>query len=324
MSGSAFVHHGCVYAGDDEFLRMAVPFIDGGLRREEPVLVATTPANLDLVRTALGRHARNVDFAETAAFGRRPSQRVAAFTGYRYRHPRAARVRILAEPAWAAGRSARQVEALECMESALNTVLAGTGIHMICPYDARVAEPEIVGNAWRTHPHMVHGTDVAESPGYTEPVAFVRARASPLPGRPDDAVTLTFAGDLSRIRHAIVMETAMLGLAGEHLMIFSAAVGELLTGTDADEAGELPSVALWSRPGEVVCDIRLPATTSLDPFIGLHPPTLDPRPGDGFWLARQICDHLDVRPGPAGTTVRLHTPNPGVDEVPQGASPPHG
>ncbi|WP_165958843.1 sensor histidine kinase [Actinomadura sp. KC345] len=319
MGSSAFVHHGCVYGGEEEFLRMAVPFIDGGLRREEPVLVATTPVNLDLVRTALGRHARNVDFAETAYFGRRPSQRVGAFTGYRHRHPRAARVRILAEPVWS-GRSARQVEALECMESALNTVLAGSGIHMICPYDARVVEPEIVGNAWRTHPHMVHGTDVAASPGYVDPVAFVRTRASRLAGRPDDAVTLTFAGDLSRIRHAIVMETAMLGLAGEHLMIFSAAIGELLTGTDADETGELPSVALWSRPGEVVCDIRLPATTALDPFIGLHPPTLDPRPGDGFWLARQICDHLDVRPGADGTTVRLHTPTPRVDELHRGGS----
>ncbi|MGP4025420.1 anti-sigma factor RsbA family regulatory protein [Actinomadura sp. 3N407] len=319
MSGSAFVHQGCVYAGDDEFLRMAVPFIDEGLRRDEPVLVATTPVNLDLVQTALGRHARKVDYAETAFFGRRPPQRVAAFTGYRHRHPRAGRVRILAEPVWA-GRSARQVEAWECMESALNAVLAGTGIHMICPYDARTAGPEIVGNALRTHPHMVEGTDVAASPRYTEPVSFVRARAAPLPRRPDDAVTLTFTGNLSRMRHAVVMESAMLGLAGERLMIFSAAVGELLTGA-AGAGTERPSVALWARPGEVVCDIRLPATTSLDPFIGLHPPTLDPRPGDGFWLARQICDHLDVRPAPGGTTIRLHTPNLRAAEVRQGGSP---
>lgn len=326
VTGSAFVHQGCVYAGDDEFLRMAVPFIDEGLRREEPVLVTTTPANLDLVQSALGRHARKVDYAETAFFGRRPPQRVAAFTGYRHRHLRAGRVRILAEPVWA-GRSARQVEAWECMESALNAVLAGTGIHMICPYDARTVEPEIVENARRTHPHMVDGTDVAASPGYTEPVAFVRGRTAPLPRRPDDAVTLTFTGDLSRMRHAIVMETAMLGLAGERLMIFSAAVGELLTGeagAGREREPERPSIALWARPGEVVCDIRLPATTSLDPFIGLHPPTLDPRPGDGFWLARQICDHLDVRPAPHGTTIRMHTPNLRVAEVHQGPSPPHG
>jgi hypothetical protein len=310
VNGSGFVHQGCVYSSDDEFLRMAVPFIDEGLRRREPVLVTTTPLNLDLVQAALGRHARKVDYAETAFLGRRPPQRVAAFTGYRHRHPRAAQVRILAEPVWS-GRSARQVEAWECMESALNAVLAGTGIHMICPYDARTVEPGIVGNARRTHPHMVNGTDVAVSRSYTEPVAFVRHRAAPLPARPDDAVTLAFTGDLSRLRHAVVMETALLGLSGEGLMIFSAAVGELLTGLGA--GGEpRPSVALWAAPGEVVCDLRLPAAASLDPFIGLHPPTLDPRPGDGFWLARQICDHLDVRSGPDGTTIRLHTPSLGV------------
>ncbi|RKS67739.1 DcmR-like sensory protein [Actinomadura pelletieri DSM 43383] len=314
MKRSAFVHHGCVYAGDEEFLRMVVPFVDEGLRRDEPVLVTTTPANLDLVRAALGRHARHVDYAETAFFGRRPPQRVAGFLGWRHRHPRAARVRILAEPVWA-GRSARQIEAWECMESALNAVLADTGIHMICPYDARTVEPEIVRNAHRTHPHMVDGTEVSASSGYVEPVSFVRGRETPLRDRPGDAVTLTFTGDLSRMRHAIVMESAMLGLAGEQLMIFAAAVSELLTGADGEA---LPSVALWARPGEVVCDIHLPATTSLDPFIGLHPPTLDPRPGDGLWLARQICDHLDVRPGRDGTTIRLHTPNVRVAEAGHG------
>ncbi|MEV3927252.1 sensor histidine kinase [Actinomadura coerulea] len=306
MNGSAFVHQGCVYSSDDDFLRMAVPFIDEGLRREEPVLVTTTPVNLGLVQTALGRHARNVDYAESAFFGRRPPQRVAAFTGYRHRHPGAARVRILAEPVWA-GRSARQVEAWECMDSALNAVLAGTGIHMVCPYDARTLEPEIVGNALRTHPHMVDGTDVAASPGYTEPVAFVRDRAAPLIARPGDAVTVPFTGDLARMRHTVVLETALLGLGGERLMIFAAAVGELLTGVSG-AGGRRPSIALWGRPGEVVCDVDLPATAPLDPFIGLHPPTLNPRPGDGIWLARQICDHLDVRSGPGGTTIRLHTP----------------
>ncbi|GGT96598.1 sensor histidine kinase [Actinomadura citrea] len=274
MNGSTFVHQGCVYSSDDDFLRMAVPFIDEGLRREEPVLVTTTPVNLGLVQTALGRHARNVDYAESAFFGRRPPQRVAAFTGYRHRHPGAERVRILAEPVWA-GRSARQVEAWECMDSALNAVLAGT--------------------------------DVAASSGYTEPVAFVRGRAAPLAARPDDAVTVPCTGDPARMRHTVVLETALLGLAGERLMIFAAAVGELLIGVSG-AGGRRPSVALWGRPGEVVCDVDLPATASLDPFIGLHPPTLDPRPGDGVWLARQICDHLDVRSGPGGTTIRLHTP----------------
>lgn len=305
MDRSAFVHQGSVYGGEDEFLRMAVPFITEGLDRDEPVLVATTAANIGSVRAALGRRAHRVDFGETGAFGRRPQQRVAAFTAYRHRHPRDERVRILAEPVWA-GHTPRQVEAWECMESALNTVLGGTGIHMICPYDSRTMPAPIVANVRCTHPQLVHGTDVRPSAGYVQPVAFVRRRAAPLPSPPRDAVTLEFRGDLGRMRHAIVLETAALGLLGERMMIFSAAVGEIVGGA-AGGSGH-PAVALWAQPGEVVCDVRLPVP--LDPFIGLHPPTLDPTPGDGFWLARQICDHLDVRPGPDGTIVRLHTPSP--------------
>ncbi|WP_176611835.1 sensor histidine kinase [Actinomadura sp. WMMB 499] len=305
MDRSAFVHQGCVYGGEDEFLRMAVPFITEGLERDEPVLVATTVANIGSVRAALGRRAHRVDFGETGAFGRRPQQRVAAFTAYRHRHPRDERVRILAEPVWA-GHTPRQVEAWECMESALNTVLGGTGIHMICPYDSRTMPAPIVANVRCTHPQLVHGTDVRPSGGYVQPVAFVRRRAAPLPSPPRDAVTLEFRGDLGRMRHAIVLETAALGLLGERMMIFSAAVGEIVGGA-AGGSGH-PAVALWAQPGEVVCDVRLPVP--LDPFIGLHPPTLDPTPGDGFWLARQICDHLDVRPGSDGTIVRLHTPSP--------------
>ncbi|SNS82306.1 MEDS domain-containing protein [Actinomadura mexicana] len=289
MNGSTFVHQGCVYSSDDDFLRMAVPFIDEGLRREEPVLVTTTPVNLGLVQTALGRHARNVDYAESAFFGRRPPQRVAAFTGYRHRHPGAARVRILAEPVWA-GRSTRQVEAWECMESALNAVLAGTGIHMVCPYDARALEPEIVGNALRTHPHIVDGTDVAASPGYTEPVAFVRGRAAPLAARPDDAVTVPCTGDLARMRHTVVLETALLGLAGERLMIFAAAVGELLTGVSGT-GGRRPSVALWGRPGEGRLR-RRPARHRVP--RSLHrPASADARPAAG---RRHLARPADLRP----------------------------
>ncbi|MFD0903921.1 anti-sigma factor RsbA family regulatory protein [Actinomadura sediminis] len=302
MSRSAFVHQGCVYACDDEFVETAVPFIVEGLERDEPVLVATTTANIELVRAVLGRHAHRVDFGETGGFGRRPQQRISAFTAYRHRHPRDERVRILAEPVWA-GCSPRRVEAWECMEAALNTVLGGTGIHMVCPYDSRNVPPGIVANVRRTHPEMIRGTDVRPSTAYVQPLAFVRGRAAPLPSPPRDAVTLAFGGDLGRMRHAIVLETAALGLLGEHMVIFSAAVGEIVGGAAGGHGR--PTVALWAQPGEVVCDVRLPM--ALDPFIGLHPPTLRPTPGDGFWLARQICDHLDVRPGPDGTTVRLHT-----------------
>lgn len=153
------VHQAGIYGSAEEFLAMAVPFIEDGLALGEPVLVTTTPANLELLGDALGARAQQLDYAETAYFGRRPPQRVDAFHRYWRRHAGAApggRVRILAEPVWT-GRAAAEVTAWRRMESGLNVLLADTGIWMICPYDARVVDPAIVADARRTHPARMDG-----------------------------------------------------------------------------------------------------------------------------------------------------------------------
>ena len=167
-AGTAFQHGACIYDSDRQFLETAAPFLAEGLALGEPALVVTTPANLELIGAALGERAGEVDYAESAFFGRRPPQRVAAFFRYwRTRaatggsasreHPGgAARVRILAEPIWA-GRSAREVEAWTRMESALNVALASTSISMICPYDARTLGGDILADAPRTHPALITG-----------------------------------------------------------------------------------------------------------------------------------------------------------------------
>src|ERR1700726_4201016 len=78
----AFAHSACVYGSDQEFLAMAVPFLADGLARGEPVLAVTTPANLELVNSALGARGSEMAYAESAFFGRRPAQRIAAFHRY--------------------------------------------------------------------------------------------------------------------------------------------------------------------------------------------------------------------------------------------------
>jgi len=84
--GNAFVHQACIYASGEEFLAMAIPFVQAGVALDEPVLVATTAANLQLLGDALYADADKFDYAETAYFGRRPPQRVAAFHRYWQRH----------------------------------------------------------------------------------------------------------------------------------------------------------------------------------------------------------------------------------------------
>jgi len=313
--GAGFVHHANIYGSDDEFLAMAVPFVEDGLARGEPVLVTTTSANLALLGAALGGAARTVDYAESAYFGRRPPQRVAAFHRYWSRHAGAVgdgHVRILAEPVWP-GRSPAEVLAWKRMESGLNVLLAGTNIWMICPYDRRAAAPDVVAAATRTHPVRVDGCDVHDCPDYVDPPAFALAcDADPLPDPPPDAARHGVDGDLRAPRRFLAAQAAAHGLTGEPASLLLVAAVEVVT--EAIERGSgRATVSVWEEFGSLVVDVDDQAGGGAeelaDPFAGYRQPGLDADPQDGLWLARQLCDAVDIRAGERRRTVRLRFPS---------------
>jgi hypothetical protein len=309
----AFQHWACVYDSDQQFLETAVPFLADGLAAGDPVLAITTPANLELISAALGARGGDVDYAESAFFGRRPPQRVAALYRYWRNHaPRGSSgsgvVRILAEPVWA-GRSAREVAAWTRMESALNVVLAPTAISMICPYDARLLGPDIVSGALRTHPARIAGARLSPSADFIDPVEFTRScDTGPLAGPPADAAAFPFDGDLRGLRRFIAGRAAAYGVTGDRADILVLAVSEV--GAYLKNRGPGPAaVRTWEQPGAVVCDFRQPGLSISDPFLGLRPARLEPGDGDGLWLANQICDWLEIRSGADGGTIQLQVPS---------------
>lgn len=77
------------------------------------------------------------------------------------------------------------------------------------------------------------------------------------------------------------------------------------------------TIRLWVESGSVRCDIHEPAGRITDPFIGYLPPTLDPAPGDGLWLARQLCQVVETRSGYCGATVRLRISPPQAVTAPR-------
>ena len=307
----AFKHAACVYTDDSQFLDTAQPFLTEGLALGEPVLAVTSPANLELLGAALGEHSGEVDYAESAFFGRRPPRRAAAF--YRYwkggdGRPRSGRVRILAEPVWA-GRSAREIAAWTRMEAALNVTLAAAGISMICPYDARTTDAGIIADALRTHPVQVTGSTRNPSPQYADPAAFARScDTRPLAQPPDGAETFAFDGDLRGLRRFIVGSADAHGVAGDRADMLVLAVSEVGAYLK-DRWPASAAVRTWEQPGAVVCDFRQPGGSISDPFLGLRPAELVPGDGDGLWLANQICDWMDIRSDAEGCTIQLQIPS---------------
>ncbi len=321
---SAFVHQACIYDSGEEFLAMAIPFVRAGLVLDEPVLVATTAANLQLLGDALSADADQIDFAETAYFGRRPPQRVAAFHRYWQRHATSyhRHVRILAEPVWA-GRSDRQVRAWQRMESALNVVLLGTNIWMICPYDARTVDQAILRAARQTHPSRVDGRQIRPSGEFVDPVAFARAcDATPLPNPPADTplFPVTSVADLAGVRRFVSTRAAAHGLSGERVKLLVYAASEV-AGYLLEQDSERLKISLWMSVGQIVCQITAHAGQAGDAFAGLRPPALEYQPGDGLWLAQQVCELLEVRVNRAGCTIHLQVHGPHAEELLQSGVP---
>lgn len=318
---SGFTHQAAIYSSDEEFVEMAVPFILAGLDSGEPVLVTTTPANLQLIARALGRRAHHVDFAETAYLGRRPIERISVFHRYWRRHARAGatRVRVLAEPVWT-GRSSDQVTAWQRMESCLNLVLADSGIFMICPYDARVLDPALIAGARRTHPHSVSSGGTAACAEYADPNDFTReCDTTPLAPVPADAATFRGETSLRSLRGFVADQACGRGMSAERVALLVLAVGEAATYLKRQRRGESPpTVQVWNGFGTVVCELHQPGCQVTDPMLGLLPPDVArARPGDGMHLAHHLCERLEIRSTDAGCTIRLHSrDNRNLEEFP--------
>lgn len=86
------------------------------------------------------------------------------------------------------------------------------------------------------------------------------------------------------------------------------AVSELTANTLTHTAGG-GTVHIWTSGHEVVCQVHDGGWIT-DPMAGRKRPPPD-APGQGLWVVNHICDLVETRSGPAGTTTRLHFRLPG-------------
>jgi len=306
-------HEALFYRGDEEFLEGTVPLVRDTIEADAAVLVAIPRSRANVMRDALGADRDRVAFADMEQLGRNPGRIIGAWRDFVREHAggHAAPVGI-GEPIWP-GRSPAEVVAWKRMESGLNVLLAGTNIWMICPYDRRAAAPDVVAAATRTHPVRVDGCDVHDCPDYVDPPAFALAcDADPLPDPPPDAARHGVDGDLRAPRRFLAAQAAAHGLTGEPASLLLVAAVEVVT--EAIERGSgRATVSVWEEFGSLVVDVDDQAGGGAeelaDPFAGYRQPGLDADPQDGLWLARQLCDAVDIRAGERRRTVRLRFPS---------------
>lgn len=303
----SLVHQGLLYASQAEFLASTLPFIRQGLERGDPIWVMSTVRNASWLRAALGDDARHVVFGDCSQWYRHPVRALAALNRAVRESAGRQRLRMIGEPCWTTHPGPEGTERVR-HESLLNVALASADASVLCTYDTRVVDDEVVAQVARTHPELVVDGGARSSPDYTDPALFTaECDSSPLPDAPSSALKLAFdqLGQLATLRAFMTSYATWAGAAAQSVSQFVQAVDEVATNA-LEHGGGSGVIRIWTDPQAMSCEISDKGSGLNDPLAGHLPLPPGRAGGCGLWLARQFCDLVEVRSGPAGTTVRLH------------------
>jgi transcriptional regulator with XRE-family HTH domain len=170
---SMLEHDALLYQTPDEFLETAGTFVAEGVERAEATLAVTTPANVTLLRKALGTDAARVTFVDARSCYTTPTATMGTYRRFVEEKLQGGSgwIRILGEPVWA-GRSASEVALWTRYESLLNLEFAGVPVAILCPYSTSTLDDEILEQVCCTHQHTHAQGHLATNPEYREPTDF--------------------------------------------------------------------------------------------------------------------------------------------------------
>jgi anti-sigma regulatory factor (Ser/Thr protein kinase) len=107
---------------------------------------------------------------------------------------------------------------------------------------------------------------------------------------------------LREARDTVRVRAVEAGLA-ERSDDFVIAVNEILSNS-LHHAREDGTLRIWDEPDGLVCEVRDHGRI-LHPLIGREEPAVGQVGGQGIWLVNLVCDLVQVRSSPDGSTVRM-------------------
>jgi len=268
VPGPSFRHEALLYSGDADFADRVGGFVREAVDAGEPVLVAVGNARIGLLRQALGGSARWVTFVDMDAVGTNPARILPTWRTFAAPHLAAGRrIRGVGEPI-SPGRSAAELVECHRHEALLNS---------------RSGEPsaEYRGRFAAAEPFVA---PLSDPPALVEETTFM-------------------LGDLRTVRAVVAAAARRWGLPETRVADLLLGAGEVAANS-VRHGGGRGTMRIWYDGDAAVCEIR--DTGYIDePLAGREPPQ-GSAGGYGLWLANQVCDLVQVRSSPAGTTVRLH------------------
>jgi anti-sigma regulatory factor (Ser/Thr protein kinase) len=303
-----FVHQALLHDGPADLVHGVVPFIEEGLDAGDAVMVAVLEPLIEPIRAELDPGSDEVHFLDMAEVGRNPARIIPLWQEFLDAHATSGqRVRGVGQPVWA-GRSPAELAECHIHEALLNTAFDhGTAWSLLCPYDVSTLSADDVAQAHCTHPHLTEASGVHPSTGYA---GAVDVFAPELPPPPPDAIRLEFtAAQLRDLRAVVATEAAAARIERGQTDDLLLAVSELATNSIL-HGGGAGVLRIWCETGALVCEVSDTGNGAghapFDPLVGRIKPKPGQLGGMGLWIANQVCDLVQVRTGPSGTTVRTH------------------
>lgn len=308
--GAGLIHEALFYLDADEYVAGIKRFLREGRELDEPVLVAVPDSHLQVLRSALGVDARQVQFVDMAKVGRNPGRIIPSVLYSFARAHAGSRVRIVGEPIWP-GRTAAEYRAALQHEALINVALADQAATILCPYDRRGLDEVALADARRTHPVLLEGELRELSADYSDPRVVADGSLKTLPDPPEwwgDMLVFSSPADLRPLRQFVEGLALRAGLRAQRVSDLSLAVNEVATNTLL-HTGDPGILSIWQDAETecLVCEISDSGQLG-DRLVGRIPPDQSDAHGRGLILVNTLCDLVELPTGQigTGTTLRLH------------------
>ena len=305
-----------MYRGQQGFLDAVVPFVREGIERGQPVLVAVIAPRIAAMRDALGSCADQVQFVDMAELGRNPARIIPAWRDFIESHtavhsgdpdvPAGTPIRGVGEPVWL-GRRHSEIEECQFHEALLNLAVSpDTPLWLICPYDADVLDADLIDEAHRSHPAIIEPDSYRGSTTYGGAYHVGSLFGLGLSPPTGPVRNLVVNGDDGhQVADWVRRWAEASGLSGQRSGRLATAM-RTITQASVTRPGQSEVLQLWQDCSAFICQLHDPGHVQ-DPMIGRHSDGQDTPRGQALRIANEFCDLVQVRSGPGGTTVRVHT-----------------
>jgi len=301
---SGLEHRALFYEGTDEFMAAAFPFVREGIDAGDPIIAVVNTQNMEALREALGADAAAVDLHDSDDWYVSPGKAYSGYIGYLVEHSDASCVRLVGEPIWPVDWNLAVAEWAH-YETVFNVVAKDAPLRAMCPYRIDALPDVILEHARATHPEVHTRNGVQPSGAYVDPHAFCSHLAAQEVLPVARARSFPITNELGALRALVQAEAVEAGVPRGRLPEFLIAVHEVAMNAVTHGGGNAVA-RTWADERSFVCEVRDYGPGLSETLAGYLPPERGKERGRGLWLARQICDYVQVLSRDGETQVRLH------------------